>query len=58
MRQNIDKIYFSFEMIYLDNGNIIVPNLLGIDSSIYTIVLKNNVTNEEFTLDASNLSDN
>ncbi len=45
-------------MIYLDNGNIIVPNLLGIDSSIYTIVLKNNVTNEEFTLDASNLSDN
>lgn len=45
-------------MIYLNNENIIVPNLYGIDSSNYRIVLKNNVTNEEFTLDASNLSNN
>ena len=45
-------------MIYLDNENIIIPNLLGIDSSSYRIVLKNNVTNEQFTLDASNSSDN
>ena len=45
-------------MIYLNNDNIVIPNLLGIDSSNYTLVLKNNVTNEQFTLDASNLSDN
>lgn len=45
-------------MIYLDNENIVIPNLLGIDSSNYRIVLKNNVTNEEFSLDVSNLSDN
>ena len=45
-------------MIYLDNDNIVIPNLLGIDSSNYRLVMKNNVTNEIFTLDASNLSDN
>lgn len=45
-------------MIYLNNENIIIPNLIGIDSSNYTLVLKNNVTNEEFTLDASNISGN
>lgn len=45
-------------MIYLNNENIIIPNLLDIDSSNYTLVLKNNVTNETVTLDASNLSDN
>lgn len=45
-------------MIYLNNENIVIPNLLGIDSSNYRLVLKNNVTNEYFTLDASNLSDN
>lgn len=45
-------------MIYLNNENIVLPNLLGIDSSSYRLVLHNNITNEEFTLDASNLSDN
>ena len=44
-------------MIYLDD-NIILPNLLGIDSSSYKLVMHNNVTNEEITLDASNISDN
>lgn len=45
-------------MIYLDSSNITIPNLLNIDSSSYKLVLKNNVTNETFTLDASNISDN
>lgn len=45
-------------MIYLDNENIILPNLLNVDSSSYVIILKNNVTNEIITLDASNNSDN
>lgn len=45
-------------MIYLNNENIILPNLLNIDSSSYKLVLKNNVTNETVTLDASNISDN
>lgn len=45
-------------MIYLDNENIVIPNILGIDSSSYRILLKNNVTNEEFVFDASNLSSN
>lgn len=45
-------------MIYLDSSIITLPNLLDIDSSVYTIELRNNVTNEKVTLDASNLSDN
>ena len=45
-------------MIYLDNNYIILPNLLNIDSSSYRLVLRNNVTNEKVTLDASNISDN
>lgn len=45
-------------MIYLDSSNIILPNLLNTYSSSYILVVKNNVTNEEFTQDASNLSDN
>ena len=45
-------------MVYLNNENIILPNLLNIDSSSYKLVLKNNVTNETVTLDASNISDN
>lgn len=44
-------------MIYL-NDNIILPNLLNIDSSSYRLVLRNNVTNEKVTLNASNISDN
>ena len=44
-------------MIYLDQ-NIYIPNLLGIDSSLYSIELVNNVTNEKITLDASNISSN
>lgn len=44
-------------MIYLDN-DIIIPNLLGIDSSSYKLVIHNNVTNQESILDASNTSDN
>lgn len=44
-------------MIYLDE-NIYIPNLLGIDSSIYSIEILNNVTNEKITLDASNISSN
>lgn len=44
-------------MIYLDN-NIYIPNLLGIDSSLYSIEMVNNVTNEKITLDASNISSN
>ena len=44
-------------MIYLDE-NIYIPNLLGIDSSLYSIEIANNVTNEKITLDASNISSN
>lgn len=44
-------------MIYLDE-NIYIPNLLGIDSSLYSIEIVNNVTNEKITLDASNISSN
>lgn len=44
-------------MIYLDK-NIYIPNLLGIDSSLYSIEIVNNVTNEKITLDATNISSN
>ena len=44
-------------MIYLDK-NIYIPNLLSIDSSLYSIEIVNNVTNEKITLDASNISSN
>ena len=44
-------------MLYLDQ-NIYIPNLLGIDSSLYSIEIVNNVTNEKITLDASNISNN
>ena len=44
-------------MIYFDQ-NIYIPNLLGIDSSLYSIEIVNNVTNEKITLDASNISSN
>ena len=44
-------------MLYLDE-NIYIPNLLGIDSSLYSIEIVNNVTNEKITLDASNISSN
>ena len=44
-------------MIYLSD-NIYIPNLLGIDSSLYSIEIVNNVTNEKITLDASNISSN
>lgn len=45
-------------MIFLDSSIITIPNLLNIESEHYTLELKNNVTNETVTLDASNLSDN
>lgn len=44
-------------MIDLDQ-NIYIPNLLGIDSSLYSIEIVNNVTNEKITLDATNISSN
>lgn len=44
-------------MLYLEE-NIYIPNLLGIDSSLYSIEIVNNVTNEKITLDASNISSN
>lgn len=44
-------------MIYLSE-NIYIPNLLGIDSSLYSIEIVNNVTNEKITLDTSNISNN
>lgn len=44
-------------MIYLDK-NIYIPNLLGIDSSLYSIEIVNNVTNEKTIIDASNISNN
>ena len=44
-------------MLYLDQ-NIYIPNLLGIDSSLYSIEIVNNVTNEKIVLDASNISSN
>ena len=44
-------------MIYLDE-NIYIPNLLGIDSSLYSIEIVNNVTNEKNVIDASNISSN
>lgn len=44
-------------MIYLDE-NIYIPNLLGIDTSLYSIEIVNNVTNDKITLDASNISSN
>ena len=45
-------------MLYLDSSIITIPNLLNIESEHYTLELKNNVTNETVTRDASNLSDN
>ena len=44
-------------MLYLDQ-NIYIPNLLGIDSSLYSIEIVNNVTNQKITIDASNISSN
>ena len=44
-------------MLYLDE-NIYIPNLLGVDSSLYSIEIVNNVTNEKTILDASNISNN
>ena len=44
-------------MLDLDE-NIYIPNLLGIDSSLYSIEIVNNVTNEKIVLDASNISSN
>lgn len=44
-------------MLYLDQ-NIYIPNLLGIDSSLYSIEIVNNVTNEKNVLDATNISSN
>lgn len=44
-------------MLYLDQ-NIYIPNLLGIDSSLYSIEIVNNVTNQKITLDTSNISSN
>ena len=44
-------------MLYLDE-NIYIPNLLGIDSSLYSIEIVNNVTNEKIVLDATNISSN
>ena len=44
-------------MLYLGQ-NIYIPNLLGIDSSLYSIEIVNNVTNEKITLDATNISSN
>lgn len=44
-------------MLYLDE-NIYIPNLLGIDSSLYSIEIVNNVTNEKTVLDTSNISSN
>lgn len=44
-------------MIYIDE-NIYIPNLLGIDSSLYSIEIVNNVTNEKTVIDASNISSN
>lgn len=44
-------------MLYLDQ-NIYIPNLLGIDSSLYSIEIVNNVTNEKNVIDASNISSN
>lgn len=44
-------------MLYLDE-NIYIPNLLGIDSSLYSIEIVNNVTNEKNVIDASNISSN
>ena len=45
-------------MIYLKNENIIIPNICGIYSDEYTLVLKNNVTNEEFEFTVKNESEN
>lgn len=45
-------------MIYLNENIITIPNILGIDSSSYVLEFKNNVTNEIFTLEAQNQSDN
>lgn len=44
-------------MLYLDE-NIYIPNLLGIDSSLYSIEIVNNVTNEKIIIDATNISSN
>lgn len=44
-------------MLYLEE-NIYIPNLLGIDSSLYSIEIVNNVTNEKIIIDASNISSN
>ena len=44
-------------MLYLEE-NIYIPNLLGIDSSLYSIEIVNNVTNEKTVIDSSNISSN
>ena len=44
-------------MLYLDQ-NIYIPNLLGIDSSLYSVEIMNNVTNEKTIIDASNSASN
>ena len=45
-------------MIYFNEDYIIIPNLLGIDAENCTIMLHNNVTNEQFNLDVLNDSSN
>jgi hypothetical protein len=45
-------------MIYIDENIITIPNLLDIDTSLYSIEIVNNVTNEKIILDASNISNN
>ena len=45
-------------MIYLKNKNIIIPNICDIYSDEYTLVLKNNVTNEEVEYTVQNESEN
>lgn len=45
-------------MIYLDSSIITIPNLLAIESSEYTLVIQNNITNIIHLYNAENVSEN
>lgn len=45
-------------MIYLDSSIITIPNLLAIESSEYTLVIRNNITNIIHLYNTENVSEN
>lgn len=45
-------------MIYLDSSIITIPNILAIDSSEYTLAIRNNITNVIYLYNTENVSEN